>query len=62
MNLRPEQYDEMFRIYPGLEGYINRCRLKNELEHLERNEYILSDFDKKRLNFLRESQREFKTF
>ena len=37
MNLTPEQYSQMCRAFPGVEAYINRCTLKNELDHLERN-------------------------
>ena len=54
MNLTPDQYSQMCREFPGIEGYINRCRLQNEFAHLERNEYILNQFQKDRLDFLRD--------
>ena len=54
MNLTPEQYSKMCREFPGVEAYINRCSIQNEFAHLERNEYILNQFQKERLAFLRE--------
>jgi len=53
MNLTPEQVSEMFRRFPGVESYINRCQLKNEYRYLCDNEYILNDWQKGRLNELR---------
>lgn len=63
MNLTNEQRDEMFRRFPGLDDYIIRCELKNEFRYLEDNEYILNNWQKDRLEFLRMCKRtEFGSF
>lgn len=54
MNLTPEQYTKAFELFPGLEAYMNRCSLMNEFKYLTMNEYILNDWQKKRLAELRQ--------
>lgn len=62
MNITHEQYGRMCREFPGIDGYIFRCELKNEFYLLELNEYILDDSDKTRLKFLRSILHEFNSF
>lgn len=61
-DLTHDQYRTMCEKFPGVESYITRCWFRNEFDRLEQNEYILNDFEKGRLEFLREYRSEFKTF
>ena len=54
MTLTPEQYTKAFELFPGLEAYMNRCSLMNEYRYLSTNEYILNDWQNKRLAELRQ--------
>lgn len=62
MNLTPEQYETMCREFPGVNAYIIHCELRNEIARFERNEYILTDCEKTRLNFLREYRAKYNPF
>ena len=52
-NLTRRQWDEMYSKFPGSEQFIIQCLLNNELRYLEDNEYILEQFEKDRLQYLR---------
>lgn len=53
MNLTTEQLNVVYRRFPGLQAYMNRCTLTNEFKYLTTNEHILNDWQKNRLAELR---------
>ena len=48
MNMTESQYQEMCKIFPGIDSYIIRCQLVNEYRYLKDNEYILNEWEKGR--------------
>lgn len=53
MNLTESQYRELYRRFPGIDSFLNRCSVVNEYRYLCDNEYILNDWQKGRLAELR---------
>ena len=47
-------WNEIYRKFPGSEQFIIQCLLNNELRYLEDNEYVLEQWEKDRLRYLRD--------
>ena len=49
-----EDWNEMEKRYPDAMAYIRHCEVHNELRYYKDNEYILNEWEKKRMTDLEE--------